>query len=252
MDISELKRNASNHRHPWETVRAKEIQRLIKKHTLNRKHILDIGSGDGYIVNQLCSNAIGKIYTAIDTAYTNDIVANIRQEYNCTVDYLNKLPHVLQPLADCILLADVLEHCKDDAAVLMELNNPDLLKKNAVILITVPAFNTVFSKHDIILDHHRRYNVKQLRLLCKKTGYTIKESGYFFFSLLVIRIIQLLLEKLKLRKPKKSIDNWNGGGMLSKVICTFLYVDLLMTRSFSKIGIHLPGLSAYCICHPSP
>jgi hypothetical protein len=71
-------------------------------------------------------------------------------------------------------------------------------------------------------------------------------------TLLIIRCIQLFLEKLGLHKPKKSIDNWKAGSFISKIITSLLWFDFLIGRLFLKLGIQIPGLSAYCICRLLP
>ena len=60
---------------------------------------------------------------------------------------------------DLILLADVLEHIKDDKKIVNKLSKS--LKNNGFILITVPSYKILFSKKDIILGHYRRYSKKK-------------------------------------------------------------------------------------------
>ena len=61
---------------------------------------------------------------------------------------------------DLILLADVLEHIKDDKRIVKKLNKN--LKKNGFILITVPSYKILFSKKDLILGHYRRYSKTEI------------------------------------------------------------------------------------------
>jgi hypothetical protein len=250
MDITELQRNRINVRHPWEEVRARIIKALIQKHH-SCFHILDAGSGDAFVLNYLCSFNLASHYTAVDIAYTNEIIKIINQRISCNINFLQAIPEKLSPKADTILLLDVLEHCKDDSALLEELNSNDLIQ-SPLFFITVPAYPKLFSQHDKLLLHYRRYTTKTLKELCKKNNLKVISSGYFFTSLLVIRCIQLFLEKLGLRKPEKSIDNWTGGYAISKIISSILWIDFLTGRFFSHIGIQIPGLSAYCICRPLP
>jgi hypothetical protein len=251
MDITELKRNRTNKRHPWEKVRAKIIHEFIKKNYFSRSHLLDVGSGDAFVVDYLCNSGISNHYTAVDVAYTKETIETINRKTSCKIDFLQKVPEVLNPKADCILLLDVLEHCKDDSELLTQLTSPSLTQL-PILIITVPAFQKLFSKHDKLLLHYRRYTVSGLKALCKKNKIEVLSSGYFFSSLLLIRCIQLFLEKLSFYKPVKSIDNWNGSAITSSLISLCLWIDFLTGRFFSFIGIQIPGLSAYCICRPLP
>ena len=251
MDITELKRNYADKRHPWEKTRAKIMRFFIQKHNPSCSHILDIGSGDAFVLSYLCSHKIGDSYTAVDTAYSKSIIESLASANSCTINYLQKLPNSISPRSNCVLLLDVLEHCKSDDELLRQLNT-DRLTQSPVFFITVPAFQSLFSKHDKLLGHHRRYTTQTIRQLCRKSDYEIISSGYFFTSLFLIRAIQLVLEKSGMRKPHKTIDNWNGSEGVTRLLSFFLWIDFITGRFFSMLGIQLPGLSTYCICRRLP
>jgi hypothetical protein len=251
MDITELKRNRTNNRHPWERTRAKVLKFLINKYNPYCSHILDIGSGDAFILDYLCKNSIANEYTAIDTAYSEEIINTAVTNTNCKINFFQNLPDILNQKADCVLLLDVLEHCENDN-LLLEQAHSNKLTSSPVIFITVPAFQTLFSAHDKLLLHYRRYSIRHLEKTCQKNSYQIIASGYFFTTLLLIRAIQLVLEKFNLYKPVKSIDNWNGGKAISRFISFLLWFDFMAGRFFLKMGIKIPGLSAYCVCRPLP
>ena len=251
MDILEYKKNSdSQKRHPWEIVRAKIIYHLLKKNGKHFEHLLDTGSGDAYVLNKLYLKNIAEKYTAVDTAYDTEIIAKINSDhYN--ISFLKNFPDKLKPAADGVLLLDVIEHCKDDSFILQQINAPSIAQ-NFALLITVPAFQSAFSKHDEMLLHYRRYSIKNLKKLCNANGLKIQETGYFFFTLLLIRYLQLFLEKPGLRKPDRSIDNWKGSKRITSLYVSLLWIDFKIGRIFYKVGIRLPGLSAYCLCHPLP
>ncbi|HVG42971.1 MAG TPA: methyltransferase domain-containing protein [Chitinophagaceae bacterium] len=247
MDITELKRQKVITRHPWEIERVQVLIFLMNKYVPRVDHVADIGGGDAYVLKSLCKKNIGKKFTAVDTAYTVEVIEHIKDE-KCAIHFYNEMPANLK--ADSILLMDVLEHCEDDNALLREAK--DLATEYTTFFITVPAFQQLFSRHDVLLQHYRRYTENSLTALCKRNGFVVKESGYFFSSLLLIRVIQLFLEKLGFTNSKKSIDNWKGGNAITKLFCFFLKLDFFIGRTFSRLGIKLPGLSTYCICHPLP
>ena len=253
MDISEFKKTSVHYwqRHPWEVARAKIVRHLTKKNGKKLHHLLDIGSGDAYILNKLCLENIADNYTAVDTAYDPGIIKQIISNSHCSINFLNQLPTQLYPPPDSILLLDVIEHCKDDALMLHEIINASVAQK-FILLITAPAFQSLFSKHDELLRHYRRYTVKQLMQLCKSKGLQIEQAGYFFFSLLLIRYVQLFLEKIGLRNADRTINNWKGKKWITWVYTSLLWLDYRIGSFFILLGLRLPGLSAYCICHPSP
>lgn len=252
MDILEYQKNTSGYqkRHPWEIARAKIIYYLIKKQGKHFKHLLDTGSGDAYVLHNLYVKGVAQKYTAVDTAYNTEIIEKINPE-NYEISFAEIFPNKLNPAADMVLLLDVIEHCEDDAAILQQINQPSIAQ-DFTLLITVPAFQSVFSRHDELLLHYRRYSINSLKRLCISNKLKPEEEGYFFFSLLLIRYLQLFLEKLGLRKPDHSIDNWKGSKWITSLYVSLLWLDFMIGRIFNKVGIRLPGLSAYCLCHPLP
>jgi hypothetical protein len=248
MDISEHQRIKSKliKRHPWESARLKFITHLLKKHKAKFDHILDLGSGDVYVLNNLVKANLGFHYTAIDTAFTKEVMSNLQVEP--VIQMFQNVPEVIAPQSDCVLLLDVLEHCDNDKGVLDSLNHGKLIQNNALFLITVPAFQFLFGEHDILLGHYRRYNIRQLKQLISNAGLKEIECGYFFFTLLLLRFVQTKTSSLITNKQSKTIDNWERSFLVTKMLEWVLILDFKMGRLFHKIGIQIPGLSAYCLC----
>ena len=91
------------------------------------------------------------------------------------------------------MLADVLEHIKDDKRIVKKLNKT--LKKNGFILITVPSYKILFSKKDLILGHYRRYSKTEILNLFrhfKTVRLTFFNSILFFPISFIILFFKLL------------------------------------------------------------
>lgn len=256
MDISELNKIQSVKnfkRHPWEITRAKVIHFLLKKNASHFNHITDVGSGDAFVLQKLAQNNIASAYTATDTAYNEQLIQYLRGQPNAAIiNFKTDLHQAPLEKSDCILLSDVLEHCENDKEVLNSLIDPGIITNNALFFITVPAFQNLFSQHDHLLKHYRRYSRKKINQVCLSQRLLIVSSGYFFFTLLPARFFQLLLEKTRIRKVKKSIANWKGGNLITRIISSILWADFRVCYALSKAGIYLPGLSCYCICRKLP
>ena len=113
---------------------------------------------------------------------------------------------------DCIILADVLEHIKDDSKALKNLKK--ILKPYGQILITVPAYNFLFSKKDEVLKHFRRYGYNEIKNLISKNFKILRISFFNTLLFLPIAFITLIFKILKIdyiedveNTPNKLINN---------------------------------------------
>ena len=64
---------------------------------------------------------------------------------------------------DIALMADVLEHVEDDAAALNAVAS--MLAPGGLLIVTVPAYGWLWSRHDERHHHYRRYTLSALRRL---------------------------------------------------------------------------------------
>lgn len=101
---------------------------------------------------------------------------------------------------DLLLGMDVLEHIEDDKAALTEWTSK--LSDNSLMLITVPAFQSLWSGHDVFLDHKRRYTKSQLVALGESCGLRPVFSSYAFGAL--FPVVWLIRKILSSDEPKAS------------------------------------------------
>ncbi len=128
--------------------------------------------------------------------------------------------------------------------------NTEGISNKTRFLITVPAYQNLFSKHDVALKHFRRYTLKSLKTSVNKSGLIIIKKGYFFTSLIPPRILQLLKEKAVKTEitDLENLGSWNKGKIITNLISSILYLDYQLGNIISKLGIYIPGLSCYAIC----
>lgn len=113
---------------------------------------------------------------------------------------------------DLVLLMDVLEHIEQDGQALAETWSK--LKPGGHAFITVPAFPFLWSRHDIVLGHHRRYTRATLRRLLQTIpGLKIKRLHYFYALILPIALVVRMLrrnaqEESSDLKPAPAWLNW--------------------------------------------
>ena len=88
--------------------------------------------------------------------------------------------------ADFVVMHDVLEHIEDDVAAVAALR--DLLKPDAVAVISVPAYPWLFGHHDVQLGHFRRYTRRSLLALFRGDDFEIEASRYYGAALIPIAL----------------------------------------------------------------
>ncbi|HEY3762098.1 MAG TPA: class I SAM-dependent methyltransferase [Verrucomicrobiae bacterium] len=152
---------------------------------------------------------------------------------------------------DLITASDVLEHLKDEKAALQEWCR--VLKPGGIVLIFVPAFMFLWSKHDVANRHYRRYRLAELKQALDANGFVVERSSYWNFSLFLpiatVRSVKRLFEK-------KTVGEDGGTGDLfipREPVNSILLSILRMENCLFKYGINWPfGVSAMTIARRRP
>jgi SAM-dependent methyltransferase len=87
---------------------------------------------------------------------------------------------------DLAVALDVLEHIDEDVASLRSLATT--LAPGGRLLLTVPAYPWLFSGHDAIHHHRRRYTRRSLRRAAAEAGLRVHRCGYFNSLLLPVAV----------------------------------------------------------------
>jgi trans-aconitate methyltransferase len=260
MDLIEARAHAFEPavRHPWELARLEVVRDLIARHLALAPNtvVLDVGCGDTFVVEQLAAEYTHLLWYAVDTAFTDELLRRYRARFRtpnvfvaASLDAI-ELPSDVQ--VGLVVLMDVLEHVADDASFLGQLlARPDLQPETAV-LVTVPAYESLFCGHDEVLGHYRRYSRTQLHNVLQGSGLAVLESGYFFSSLLPMRWLQVVKERLlKRRDGTSALVGWRGGAVATAVLKQMLLVDARAGMFMARRGLPVPGLSSYAVCRTS-
>ncbi len=170
----------------WYRARREIICDTVVRNVAPGGEVADYGCGSGATADAL--RTLGFQVTAADIS--ERCLALCRENGFPTVD-LNR-ERLPAARSDCVLLCDVLEHVQDDVGLLTELRAA--LRPGGRILVTVPAYDILWSGEDFISGHVRRYTRRRLRQALTDAGFTIQRCGYFN-TLLLPPIFGVLLGK---------------------------------------------------------
>ena len=241
MDLSEISNNP--HRHPWELSRARFILGLLEgKESLSAgSRILDIGAGDLYFALEVNRTTAATI-DAVDTAF------DISTPRPSGIERFKSLDEIHDRKYRVICALDVLEHVAEDEELFNRLIS--MLEPGGLLLITVPAFQLLFSYHDLKLKHYRRYHRGHLMYLIRNPKEVrIEESFYFFHLLFFVRLFQKLIEFCFGIKPKvpdsHAVNHWQypEEHFFSRAVGGILRTDARLSRFLARFGVRIPGLS---------
>ncbi len=146
----------------WSKVKVKLILKLVEGKTA-----LDVGCGSGRLSKMLLERGFSVV--AIDTDLKAVEIAKKKgiTAYASDINDWSK-----DEKFECIILGDVLEHIQDDRVALHKIHG--MLTQNGCIVINVPAYQALFSKHDFALGHKRRYSNKELKGKLRDSGFKIE------------------------------------------------------------------------------
>ncbi|MBD8619673.1 class I SAM-dependent methyltransferase [Sphingomonas faeni] len=136
--------------------------------------ILEIGCGTGHNLPMLAE--FGEI-DAIEIDPAAREIASERLGKPVGAAPLPELPGVPRAHYDLIAVLDVVEHIEDDVAALKAM--ADCLAPGGKILIAVPAHAWLWSAHDVVNHHHRRYSKATLQAAIETAGLKSEKLGYF-------------------------------------------------------------------------
>jgi 2-polyprenyl-3-methyl-5-hydroxy-6-metoxy-1,4-benzoquinol methylase len=168
------------------------LRRYLKKSSENK--ILDAGCGCGSILRNLqyMGQAFGMDASPEALKFSKSRFRGVVKQGFLPDD----IPWP-ENYFDAILLLDVLEHLEQDSKSLRSLGCH--LKSDGVLLLTVPAYMFLWSSHDEVHQHYRRYTKKELSTKLLESGYKIQKISYFNTLLFPpIAIIRLLHNRLKI------------------------------------------------------
>ena len=176
-----------------ETLILGRLRKLVPEEGWNR--VLDVGCGDGLTLGRLAEFA--KVVEGLEVDPTIVSPAT-SQRFRI---HTGMLDDEFDPAGeyDLITMLDVLEHIQDPVAALQRCR--EMLAPGGMLLITVPAYRSLWTNHDEVNHHFTRYTRRTLSEVLRQSGLSCLESAYFFHWLVPPKLAVMAYERLFNARP---------------------------------------------------
>jgi SAM-dependent methyltransferase len=183
-------------RHWWFRARLEIVLALMHRWVPPGARVLDVGCGTGYFLD--AAKQTWEVW-GIDPAAEAVAFCRERGLEHVSVGSLDRLGDLAFPRFDAVCFFDVLEHLDDDIDALRAAAS--LLAPGGLVIATVPAYQWLWSSHDTLNHHRRRYTRTQLGRALRQARFTPLELGYYNSRLFPLALVERGIKRLR---PDKS------------------------------------------------
>ena len=214
----------------WFESRNRIICWSLQKFKSECRNFLEIGCGTGFVlsgVGREIPNA--RLYgSEIFSAGLSYAIERVPQAIFMQMD-ARKIPFFEE--FDVLGAFDVLEHIEEDEMVLSQIYMA--LKRDGVLLLTVPQHKWLWSASDDYACHARRYEKSELHEKIERAGFSIQRSTSFVGILLPVMMVSRLIKKNTTYDPDAELR--------IPFIVNFLFKMIMgLEFFFIRNGINIP------------
>jgi SAM-dependent methyltransferase len=199
----ELQTHQAEDRHWWYRGRRTVLEGVIDGLGLpSSARILDAGCGSGRNMIELRRHGT---VTGVELSDASVEIARGRGAGEVVAGSVLEMPFP-DASFDFAVSLDVVEHLEDDLGALRELRR--VIAPGGRLLLTVPAYQWLWSGHDEINHHHRRYTRRSLGRVAEAAGWKQARTTYFNSLLLPVAIVLRVLDRFNTKTTESSLDLW--------------------------------------------
>jgi ubiquinone/menaquinone biosynthesis C-methylase UbiE len=218
----------------WFKVRADIIMEALRRSvpTGGKLHVLNVGAATGHTSKLL--EEFGEV-TSIE--YDKDCFEFTKERLNINIVNASatELPFSDNEF-DLVCCFDVIEHIEEDGLAVQEMAR--VCKKEGQLYITVPAFMELWSAHDEVNHHHRRYVTSGLSQLFAQLGgqiiYKTYFSAFLFLPLYVFRNLTRIFKLDWFRKGSGSdFTIISKQGVMDKILYQIFNLERFWLKKFT-------------------
>ncbi len=213
----------------WFKVRKKIIAAAIKKNCNPLPYntaVLNVGAAAGASSQWL--SQFGKV-TSVEN--DKDFVAFLKEaKEDVQESGAEQLPFANNQF-DLVCAFDVIEHIEDDNKAVHEMLR--VCRAGGFLVVTVPAFQSLWSSHDAVNHHKRRYTKKSLLTLIEKMDCEVKYATYFnsllFLPVWIFRKVKNIFSKPS-QKLVADFAYTSNGSIVSFILEKIFALEIFLLR----------------------
>jgi SAM-dependent methyltransferase len=226
-------------RHWWFVGRQKIIFTLIQRYAPQPARILDAGCGAGYTTSAL--RRFGEVF-AFDSA-PEAVAYAMERELQVKQGEMTAIPYADEDF-EVVTALDVLEHAENDKLALTELWR--VMKTGGALFFTVPAYRFLWSPHDDVNQHKRRYTAKEVRAKMAETGFSLLKLSYYntllFPPIAATRAFRRLFPAAEVENRSDFSLPYHGG--INTILTSLFTLEARLLRSMNfPFGVSLVGVA---------
>lgn len=218
--------------HWWFAARRKIVTAIMDRLDLpprDKAEIYEIGCGTGGNLEMLTE--YGRVFASEMDEEACAIAGGKCEVATVERGYLPDAPRYADKTFDLILMLDVLEHIPDDRAALNALKQH--MRGDTKLLLTVPAYKFLWSNHDVLNHHHRRYTRNGLVDLLQAEGYKVSVASYFNTILFPLAAFErLVISRFRPKREKEEVLSMPPGWLNRLVYSVFGLEAPLLRNGF--------------------
>lgn len=203
--------------------------------------LLDVGAGSGVFSRMLIADGAARRAICVDPNYKDEWVGSRRSDriaFRKSVDAVD---------ADLVLMIDVIEHVDDDRGLIA--HYVEMAPPGTRFLISVPAFNFLWSSHDEFLEHRRRYTLEGLQDVVASAGLDVVDTRYFFGMLFpAVAALRLADRAMNGDKPATQSALKAAPGWLNKTMVAIHDIERVALFPVNRLA----GVTAFCLARKPP
>jgi 2-polyprenyl-3-methyl-5-hydroxy-6-metoxy-1,4-benzoquinol methylase len=202
--------------------------------------VLDAGCGAGQTLDDLARLGTVHGVHGVDMSRHAVDAARARGHINVQVSGIEHLPHGDEAF-DLVTCLDVVEHTPDDTVTFAELFR--VTRPGGYLLVTAPAYQLLWSSHDVANQHYRRYRLGTLADAAAKAGWRLERRTYFNSLLLPPAAIVRLA-----RRSRAHAEERSDLSLTPRWLNPLLELPLRIEAALIRAGVKLPaGLSLLAV-----